>query len=136
VETSDILTAGSAYESFMGRWSKVVAHEFLSWLSIPPGRRWLDVGCGTGTLNAMPLESVSPSETQGVDASEDFVAYAQSAITDARSRFVVGDAHALPYEMEGFDVGVSGLVLNLLPRPADAVAETIRVAKLGGVVAA
>ena len=136
METSDILTAGSAYESFMGRWSKVVAHEFLSWLSIPPGRRWLDVGCGTGTLSAMPLESASPSETQGVDASEDFVAYAQSAITDARSRFVVGDAHALPYEMEDFDVGVSGLVLNLLPKPADAVAETIRVAKLGGVVAA
>ncbi len=136
METNEILTAGSAYASFMGRWSRVVAREFLAWLAIPPGCRWLDVGCGTGTLSAMILESASPSEVQGVDPSEASVAYAQSTITDSRTRFMVGDALALPSKMEGFDVIVSGLVLNQLSRPADGVAEMIRVAKPGGVVAA
>jgi len=136
METDEILIAGSAYQSFMGRWSRAAAHEFLAWLAIPPGRRWLDVGCGTGALSAMILESASPSEVQGVDPSEASVAYAQFTITDNRARFMVGDALALPSEMEGFDVIVSGLVLNQLSRPADGVAEMIRVAKPGGIVAA
>lgn len=136
METDEILTEGSAYQSFMGRWSRVAAREFLAWLATPSGRRWLDVGCGTGTLSATILESASPSEVQGVDPSEASVIYARSTITDSRARFMVGDALALPPEMEGFDVVVSGLVLNQLSRPTDGVAEMIRVAKPGGVVAA
>jgi ubiquinone/menaquinone biosynthesis C-methylase UbiE len=112
MRNNEILTAGSAYESFMGRWSKAAAREFLAWLAIPPGRRWLDVGCGTGTLSATILVSAAPSEVQGVDPSEASVIYARSTITDSRARFMVGDALALPSEMEGFDVIVSGLVLN------------------------
>jgi SAM-dependent methyltransferase len=136
METNENLTAGSAYNTFMGRWSRAAAREFLAWLAIPPGRRWLDVGCGTGSLSAMILESTSPSEVQGIDPSEASVIYAQSTITDSRASFMVGDALALPSEMEGFDVVVSGLVLNQLSRPADGVAEMIRVANPGGVVAA
>ncbi len=136
METNEILTAGLAYESFMGRWSRAVAREFLVWVAIPPGRRWLDVGCGTGTLTAMILESASPGEVQGVDPSEASVAYARSTITDNRASFMVGDALSLPSEMEGLDVIASGLVLNQLSKPADGVAEMIRVAKPGGVIAA
>jgi SAM-dependent methyltransferase len=136
METNENLTAGSAYNTFMGRWSRAAAREFLAWLAIPPGRRWLDVGCGTGSLSAMILESTSPSEVQGIDPSEASVIYAQSTITDSRASFMVGGALALPSEMEGFDVVVSGLVLNQLSRPADGVAEMIRVANPGGLVAA
>lgn len=136
METDEILIAGSAYQTFMGQWSRAAAREFLAWLAIPPGRRWLDIGCGTGSLSAMILESTSPSEAQGIDPSEASVIYAQSTITDSRARFMVGDALALPSEMEGFDVIVSGLVLNQLSSPTDGVAEMIRVAKPGGVVAA
>ena len=88
METNEILTAGSAYQTFMGRWSRAAAREFLSWLAIPPGRRWLDVGCGTGSLSAMILESTSPGEVQGIDPSEASVVYAQSTITDSRARFM------------------------------------------------
>jgi ubiquinone/menaquinone biosynthesis C-methylase UbiE len=70
METDENLTAGSAYNTFMGRWSRAAAREFLAWLAIPPGRRWLDVGCGTGSLSAMILELTSPSEVQGIDPSE------------------------------------------------------------------
>ncbi len=139
MKTGEALTDGSAYESFMGRWSRVVAREFLAWLSIPPDRRWLDVGCGTGALSATIIESASPGEVRGVDVSDASIAYAQSAIRDGRARFIVGDALALPpelVELEGFDVVVSGLALNLIPKPAEAVAWMIRVAKPGGVIAA
>ena len=44
--------AGDAYERFMGRWSRPLAHAFLDWLQPPRSARWLDVGCGTGALTA------------------------------------------------------------------------------------
>lgn len=30
---------GDAYEAYMGRWSRLVAREFLGWLAVPPGAR-------------------------------------------------------------------------------------------------
>ncbi|HMM81203.1 MAG TPA: hypothetical protein PKC65_14390 [Pyrinomonadaceae bacterium] len=47
---SDSWERGSPYEQYVGRWSRQIAPLFLSWLNIPNGRRWLDVGCGTGAL--------------------------------------------------------------------------------------
>jgi len=47
----DVWAAGDLYEPYVGRWSRVVAKEFLAWLAVPAGRRWLDVGCGTGALS-------------------------------------------------------------------------------------
>src|SRR5439155_1504448 len=53
---------GAAYEAYIGRWSRLVAREFLSWLAVLVGARWLDVGCGTGALCSMILEDTSPAE--------------------------------------------------------------------------
>jgi ubiquinone/menaquinone biosynthesis C-methylase UbiE len=38
---------GTDYDVFMGRWSRLVAVEFVDGLGMNPGLRWLDVGCGT-----------------------------------------------------------------------------------------
>jgi len=46
-QKNDIWAAGAAYEPYVGRWSRLVAQEFLSWLAAPPECSWLDVGCGT-----------------------------------------------------------------------------------------
>ena len=43
------------YEAYVGRWSRPVAEQFVDWLAIPSGRRWIDVGCGTGALSATIL---------------------------------------------------------------------------------
>jgi ubiquinone/menaquinone biosynthesis C-methylase UbiE len=34
----------------MGRWSRKLTPKFVSWLQLPAGVHWLDVGCGTGAL--------------------------------------------------------------------------------------
>ena len=52
--------SGDAYEPYVGRWSRLVAREFVKWLALPPGSRWLDVGCGTGALT-QTLEQVASS---------------------------------------------------------------------------
>jgi len=131
----DVWKSGASYEPYIGRWSRVVAREFLPWLDVPAGRRWLDVGCGTGALSQTILEIAAPGAVTGVDRSDGFVAYARKHVRDARAQFEVGDAQALPVETGAHDAVVSGLMLNFVPRPQQAVAEMTRAVCAGGVVA-
>jgi ubiquinone/menaquinone biosynthesis C-methylase UbiE len=131
----DVWASGAAYEPYVGRWSRLVAREFLAWLNMPEGREWLDVGCGTGALSRTILETVSPSQVKGIDPSEGFVQFARDHILDKRATFDVGDARSLPDKDEVYGVAVSGLVLNFVPQPGAMVAEMARVVRPGGTVA-
>jgi SAM-dependent methyltransferase len=116
----DVWAVGDSYERYVGRWSRRVAPEFLEWLGIGPGRRWLDVGCGTGALTEAILGDCDPLSVTGVDPSPGFVAHCAATIDDARASFVEGDATNLPERLRA-DVAVAGLVLNFVPDPAAAV---------------
>jgi SAM-dependent methyltransferase len=127
--------SGDIYEPYVGRWSRLVAREFIAWLDRPLGGRWLDVGCGTGALSRTVLDRAAPASVNGIDASSGFVAHAQARIADPRAAFEVADAQTLPFEDERFDAAVSGLVLNFVPQPPRMVAEMRRVVRRGGTVA-
>lgn len=131
----EVWAKGDAYEAYVGRWSRLVAAEFVRWLGVPAGRRWLDVGCGTGALTATVLAGAEPSEIVGVDPSEGFLATARIRVDDPKATFSTGDARSLPVPDQRFDAVVSGLALNFVPEPARAVAEFARVAAPGAVVA-
>jgi SAM-dependent methyltransferase len=133
---TDVWGSGAAYEPYVGRWSRLLAREFLAWLGVPTGRRWLDVGCGTGALSQTILDCAAPSEVVGVDPSAGYIEYARAQLPDETVRFEVGDARALPYEGGEFDAAVSGLMLNFVPEPDRAAAEMGRVVRDGGTVAA
>jgi SAM-dependent methyltransferase len=124
---------GEAYDQFMGRWSRLVAAQFVAWLGLPPGGRWLDVGCGTGALSAEILRAADPAAVVGVDPSPEQVARARAAIADRRARFEVGDAESPPET--GVDAVVSGLVLNFVPDPERALARMAARCRPGGTVA-
>jgi len=132
----EVWAAGDAYEPYIGRWSRLVAREFLAWLGPAAGGSWLDVGCGTGALAATVLTTADPAALVGLDPSAGFLANARARLDDRRARFVVADARRLPLAGARFDAVVSGLVLNFVPDPAAAVAEMARVARPGGRVAA
>jgi ubiquinone/menaquinone biosynthesis C-methylase UbiE len=130
-----VWTAGDSYEAYVGRWSRLVAREFIEWLRLPAQLRWLDVGCGTGALSETILACAAPAELLGIDPSEEFVAAASDRLQGKWARLQIGEARALPLEDAAFDVVVSGLVLNFVPTPATAVAEMRRVVRAGGTVA-
>jgi len=135
VETAkDKWTSGPRYDAWMGRWSKLLANEFLSWLNLPSGARWLDVCCGTGVLSQAVAERCAAASITGVDASPSQVAYAK----EQRSHGVayhLANAMELPFGDGSFDVSVSGLGLNFIPDPERALREIARVTIPGGVVA-
>jgi SAM-dependent methyltransferase len=133
---TDVWATGEAYEPYVGRWSRLVAREFVGWLAVPEGGEWLDVGCGTGALTATILEMAAPVSVTGIDPSEGYAEFARDRVRDPRAHFDLGDARRLPYEGGKFDCAVSGLVLNFVSGPEQAVGELARVTKPGGVVAA
>lgn len=127
---------GNLYERYVGRWSRLIAHKFLKWLTIPAGGQWLDVGCGTGALSQTILEVSDPASIKAIDRSEAFVAFARAHTQDQRVQFEMGDAQTLREELGIFDAIVSGLVLNFIPQPEQALMGMKRVARTGGLVAA
>jgi SAM-dependent methyltransferase len=130
--TEQLWANATAYERYVGRWSRRVAVEFLSWLDAPTGGRWLDVGSGTGALATTVLAAADPDSVVGVDPSEAYVEYARAAVDDPRARFAVGSAAQLPLPDASVDVAVSGLVFNFVPDAAAALAEVRRVLVPGG----
>jgi SAM-dependent methyltransferase len=143
---ADVWTTGESYEPYTGRWSRLVARDFLTWLGAPRAKEWLDAGCGTGALTQAILDLAKPKSVLGVDPSAAFVEYAKSHVTIPKVSFQlaikttmsfrVGDASALPIDDNSFDVAVAGLALNFIAEPERAVAELARVVRRRGAVAA
>lgn len=132
---SDTWERGDPYERYVGRWSRRVARPFLTWLDVPAGRSWLDVGCGTGALSATILDHCSPSSVTAVEPSEGFLETARRNLA-GRAVLHRGSATAIPLADATVDVVVSGLVLNFVPDQRAALAEMARVTGERGVVAA
>ena len=91
-ERKDVWASGDAYEPYVGRWSRLIARQFVTWLGVPPNKDWLDVGSGTGALCEVNLAGASPRHGTGVDPSDGFVAFARHKVTDRRATFQVNDA--------------------------------------------
>jgi SAM-dependent methyltransferase len=128
--------AGSTYEGFMGRWSRQLAPRFVSWLGIPRGTHWLDVGCGTGAMTEAVADGADPASVVGCDSAEPFIAYARSHARDARCSFIVAGVGRLPRRPRGYGSVTSLLALNFFPDPEAAVHELRAVAATSGVVSA
>jgi SAM-dependent methyltransferase len=126
-------TSDQAYEPYIGRWSRVVAPQFLRWLPAGPPSAWCDVGCGTGALSHAILATENPSRVLGVDPSENYLA---AAARRGALETGLGSATAIPADDGEFDRVVSALMLNFVPEPEAAVAEMRRVTKPGGLIAA
>ncbi len=131
----DVWASGDSYEQYVGRWSRMVAKEFIRWLAIPADRQWLDVGCGTGALSQTILTLNDPKSVKGIDRSGQFIETARGRVNRPNAEFAAGDAQALPVESETYDVAVSGLVLNFVPQPERMAAEMARAVRKNGTVA-
>jgi SAM-dependent methyltransferase len=132
----DKWTSGADYDQWMGRWSRLLAHEFLNWLNLPPNLRWLDVCCGSGVLTETIVDHFAPARVAGLDASSQQIQFAREHRARPAVSFETGDAMALPFADASFDVAVCGLGLNFVPDPERALQEMRRVTVQEAVIAA
>ena len=116
----------------MGRWSRLAGEIFLDWLDIRANVRWLDVGCGNGAFTAALIARCAPAEVIGIDPSEGQLSFARTRPGAKSAQFRIGDAQALPFGDDRFDVAVMALVITFLSDPGKAVSEMARVVRPGG----
>jgi 2-polyprenyl-3-methyl-5-hydroxy-6-metoxy-1,4-benzoquinol methylase len=90
----------------------------------------LDVGCGEGHLTNAVGERIAGASLCGLDSSVSAVAYAAKHFQGIE--FVVGDAHALPYENEEFGVVICNNLWEHVPDPLSLLAEIRRVCAPNG----
>jgi len=134
--TGDNWAEGTAYDAYMGRWSHAVAKAFIRWLDPAPHLQWLDVGCGTGALATAVIQVADPELVIGCDPSVPFIAYGGAQEHDPRLSFQAATLGNLPEVSGGFGVIVSGLVLNFIADPVEAIRLMMKRIRPGGLVAA
>jgi ubiquinone/menaquinone biosynthesis C-methylase UbiE len=127
---------GASYERTMGVWSRLAGDVFLDWLKPGSGLRWIDVGCGNGAFTELIVQRCAPAEVHGIDPSEAQLDFARTRSGARTAEFHLGDAMALPFSNDSFDVAVMALVIFFVPDPAKGVAEMARIVQPGGEVAA
>lgn len=120
----------------MGRWSRRLAPRFVSWLGIPPGVHWLDVGCGTGSLANAICSHADPASVVGCDPAEPFIEFAREHSRDIRASFVAAGIAGLPSRPGGYGSVTSLFALNFFPDAEAAVNGMRSVAAPQGTVSA
>lgn len=121
---------GNRYEKYR---FDCITNKILGLIPKKKGLRILDVGCGTGTFNILPIiNHLRDADIYGIDISREMIQVASRRFT--KLRFKVADAHRLPFESDFFDVVISRQVLEHLKEPFRALKEMGRVVKKGGTV--
>jgi ubiquinone/menaquinone biosynthesis C-methylase UbiE len=126
----------AGYERFMGRWSRILAPEYIAFAGVKNGDRVLDVGTGTGSLGSAIEAQMPSSRIVGVDPSEGFITYARKNAKSGRAHYEVGDAQALKFKDASFDDTLALLVMNFIPDHGKAIGEMRRVTRPQGIVSA
>jgi SAM-dependent methyltransferase len=128
---------GAGYERLMGRWSALAGAQFLDWIAVPAGARWLDIGCGNGAFTQQIVERCRPAAVRGFDPSPGQLSYARKRLpAGAPVTWAEAGAMRLPVADAASDAAVMALVLFFVPEPAVGVAEMCRAVRPGGCVAA
>jgi SAM-dependent methyltransferase len=132
LRSSVVGAAVEAYDRHVGRYGPELAREMLRVSGVRPGRRALDVGCGTGALAVSLAEVLGPRNVAGIDPSERFVAACQARLPGADVRVGIGEE--LPWGDAEFDAVLAQLVVDGMSDAVHGAAEMRRVAQPGGVL--
>jgi ubiquinone/menaquinone biosynthesis C-methylase UbiE len=127
----------SAYDRYIGRWSRLFVPAVLAAAEIAPGYRVLDISTGTGEAALMTLPIVGTSGLViGADISPAMVEAARDRLNQPSFWPVAADGQALPFADGSFDAVICQLGLQFFPDPALGLLEFRRVLHLGGYAAA
>ncbi|MDV4144525.1 bifunctional demethylmenaquinone methyltransferase/2-methoxy-6-polyprenyl-1,4-benzoquinol methylase UbiE [Shimia sp. FJ5] len=108
----------------------------MDWLAPRPGQRLLDVAGGTGDISFRFLDRAGTGHATVLDLTEPMLVEgrkrAEAEQMASSLDWVVGDAMALPFEDNTFDVYTISFGIRNVTRPQEALNEAYRVLRPGG----
>ena len=108
----------------------------MDWLAPRPGQRLLDVAGGTGDIAFRFLKRAGDADAVVLDMTESMLIEgrkrAEAEAMSSSLDWLVGDAMALPFEDNSFDVYTISFGIRNVTRIPDALSEAYRVLKPGG----
>lgn len=108
----------------------------MDWLAPRPGQKLLDVAGGTGDISFRFLDRAGHGHSTVLDLTESMLVEgrkrAEAEQLSTSLDWVVGDAMALPFEDNSFDVYTISFGIRNVTRPQEALNEAYRVLRPGG----
>jgi SAM-dependent methyltransferase len=106
----------------------------INFYRLPRNARVLDVGSGTGEFGARIAEAYADAQVLGVELLEASVEYARARFASLAPRlhFATGDAYALEFPDNSFDLVANRHVVQSVPHVERILAELVRVTRPGG----
>ena len=124
---NDIMSAGI---------HRIWKESMMNWLSPRPGQKLLDVAGGTGDISLKFLERAQSGHATVLDLTEKMLAVGKERAKDSAVHkcldWVVGDAMALPFQDNLFDVYTISFGIRNVTHPYRALTEAYRVLRPGG----
>src|SRR5215469_8352865 len=100
----------SAYDRYLGRWSRLTVPDLLAASEIMQGHRVLDVASGTGEAASTAIQIVgSAGFVVGADISLEMLQSARIRLDQSSYSAVNADGQALPFKNGAFDAVVCQL---------------------------
>lgn len=121
----------SAYDAFMGRYSRRLAPVFADFAELADGSSVADVGAGTGALTGEL--AARGLRVAAADPSPQFVDAIRAHLPEADVH--VAPAEELPWADERFDASLAQLVVAFMSDANAGVGEMRRIVKPGGTIA-
>lgn len=119
--------------TLQAQWTRDLRRYLYNRIGIQSITKILEIGCGTGAL--LPeLLSLGHTNTYGLDINPHFLELASRNAQEAS--LTCGDAHALPYPEDSFDLTLCHFLLMWVDQPISVLHEMARVTRREGVLAA
>ncbi len=125
-----VQSISTLYDSRSLRFSDMFKNKYKDVFKIDEKKRILEIGCGPGALAESLSRWYPKAQIEGIDRDSNFIEFARK--NAPYIKFIEGDAKALPYEDESFDVTISNTVAEHI-EPAKFYGEQYRVLKQNGV---